>query len=59
MCLYRVFSVYCTGYTLVDDCGRNIEGRTKGSGTKRGMGQELKWKKNDQEQRGMGLVKYK
>ena len=37
MCLYRVFSVYCTGYTLVDDCGRNIEGRTKGSGTKRGI----------------------
>ena len=30
---------------------------TKGAGTKRGMGQELKWKKNDQGTKGYGFGK--
>ena len=57
MCLDRVFSVHCTDYTLVDNYERNKEGRTKESATKRGIGQELKWKKNDQGTEGYGFGK--
>jgi hypothetical protein len=43
----------------IDDNGRNKEGRTKGSATNKGMGQELKWKKNDQGTEGYGFGKVK
>ena len=49
--------MHCTDYTLVDNYERNKEGRTKESATKRGIGQELKWKKNYQEIEGYGFGK--
>ena len=49
--------MHCTDYTLVDNYERNKEGRTKGFATKRGIGQELKWKKNDQGTEGYGFGK--